>query len=264
MTISGLCVDIQIASGNHNCWSTHTSITQSFASCNIPDLLCFLDNVLHCLPSFTKVIILSLHSFLTSFLTWFIMTCISCAITLITALWRNLYLPLCNAFWQPANIWATLASSFLQRAHSMSSSNPQQAYFCGDANALYVAPRQNKTNGGVDFRRLCQLISLNITLLLRPLSLDWLLHCFCVKAFTFCFPDYYRTFSAILLLLIIKHLPPFYTPKSSPTSLCVAQTLWYFYSAIYITCFDCNFPLSNCIKFWDLVSGWLVSGLLEL
>ena len=97
-----------------------------------------------------------------------------------------------------------------------------------------------------------------------PLSLDWLLHCFCVKAFTFCFPDYYRTFSAILILLIIKHLPPFYTPKSSPTSLCVAQTLWYFYSAIYITCFDCNFPLSNCIKFWDLVSGWLVSGLLEL
>ena len=111
MTISGLCVDIQIASGNHNCWSTYTSITQSFASCNIPDLLCFRDNVLHCLPSFTKVIILSLHSFLTSLLTWFIMTCISCAITLNTVLWWNVYLPLCNAFWQP-NIWAMLAFFF--------------------------------------------------------------------------------------------------------------------------------------------------------
>ena len=142
MIISGLCVDIQIISGNCNCWSTCTSIIQSIASCKIPDLY-FYDNVLCCSSSLTKVIILSLHTFLTSFLVWFIMTCISCAITLNTALWQNVYLPLCNTFWQHANIWAALASSFLQWAHSISS-NPHWAGFCGDTNVLYVAQGKTK------------------------------------------------------------------------------------------------------------------------
>ena len=59
MTISGLCVDIQIASANHNCWSIYTSITQSFASCKTPDLSNFFDDALHCSPFLTKVIMLS-------------------------------------------------------------------------------------------------------------------------------------------------------------------------------------------------------------
>ena len=46
MTISGLCVDIQTASGNRNPWSISTSITQSLASCKIPNLSYFLDDVL--------------------------------------------------------------------------------------------------------------------------------------------------------------------------------------------------------------------------
>ena len=157
MTISGLCVDIQIASGNGDYWTTSTSITHSFVSCKIPDLLYFFDDVFRCSHSLTKVIILSFHTFLTSFLIWFIMTYVSCAITLNTALWRNVYLPLSNTFWQPVNIWTMLASS---RAHSISSSNPQRARFCGDTNVLYVAPRENETNQGVDFRRSWQLISL--------------------------------------------------------------------------------------------------------
>lgn len=41
MIKSGLCVDMQKASGNRYCWSISTSITQSFASCKIPDLLQF-------------------------------------------------------------------------------------------------------------------------------------------------------------------------------------------------------------------------------
>ena len=122
-----------------------------------------------------------------------IMTCISCAITLNTASWWNVYFPLCNASWQPGNIWAMLPSSFLARAYSIPSSNPQQAQFCGEAKVLHVAPWQSKTNWGLD---LCQVmpahISFNITLPLRPLSLDWLLRCFCVKAFTFCFPNYFQ------------------------------------------------------------------------
>ena len=71
MTISGLCVGIQIASGNRNCWSSSTSITQSFASCKIPYLLYFFGNVLCCWP-LAKVIILSLQTFLASFfdLSW--------------------------------------------------------------------------------------------------------------------------------------------------------------------------------------------------
>ena len=162
MTISGLCVDIQMSSGNHYCWFMSTSITQCFISGKIPDLLYVLDDVLCCSPSLTKVVILSLLTFVTSLLTWFIMTYISCAIILNTASWRNVHLPLCNTFWQPGNIWATLASSFQQRAHSISSWNSQRGWFCGDPNRLYVAPRQNKTNRGVDFRRLCQLISLLI------------------------------------------------------------------------------------------------------
>ena len=101
-------------------------------------------------------------------------------------------------------------------------------------------------------------IPFNITLPLRRLSLDWLLHCLCVvKAFTVCFPDYFQKFSAILLLLIIESLPPFYIPKSSSTNLRVTHNLWYFYSAIYITCFDCNFPLSTCLQFWKLsLTDW--------
>ena len=91
-----------------------------------------------------------------------IVTCISCAITLNTALWWNVYLLHCNAFWQPANIWEMLDSSFLEREHSISSSNPQRARFCGDAKVLYVAPRQNKTKQEFYFRRLCQVISLSI------------------------------------------------------------------------------------------------------
>ena len=62
MTISGLCIDIQTASGNRNCWSTSTSINQSSASCKIPLLLYFLDDILCCSPSLTKIIVLSLHS----------------------------------------------------------------------------------------------------------------------------------------------------------------------------------------------------------
>ena len=67
MTISGLCADMQIASGNSNYWSISSSITQSFALCKIPDLH-FLDDVLRCSPSLTKVTILSLHTFLLSWL----------------------------------------------------------------------------------------------------------------------------------------------------------------------------------------------------
>ena len=37
-------------------------------------------------------------------------------------------------------------------------------------------------------------ISFNITLPRRPLSLDCLLHCFCIKAFTFCFPNFFQKF----------------------------------------------------------------------
>ena len=106
-------------------------------------LICWLDGLLLFIP-FTR---LSFFSLCITPIT--IMTCISCAITLNTAFWRNIYLPNCNVFWQRVNIWATLDSSFPQRAHSISSSNLQRAWFCGDSEVLYVPPRQNKTNQGV-------------------------------------------------------------------------------------------------------------------
>ena len=55
MNISAFCVNIQTASGKRDCWSISNSITQSFASCKIPNLY-FLSNVLSCSPSLTKII----------------------------------------------------------------------------------------------------------------------------------------------------------------------------------------------------------------
>ena len=57
-------------------------------------------------------------------------------------------------------------------------------------------------------------ISFNITLQFRPPSLDWLLHCFCVSPFNFCFHDYFQNsrwfccFSSLnLFLLFICPIP---------------------------------------------------------
>ena len=98
-------------------------------------------------------------------------------------------------------------------------------------------------------------ISFNITLSLRPLSLDWLLHCFCVNAFTFCFPKsrkWFCCFSSLKLFLL------FIYPSPVLPIACFTHNLWHFFFAIYITCFDCNFPLSSCIQFGDVVSNWLI------
>ena len=122
--ISCLYADIQTTSGTRNCCSTSTPITQSFASCKIPNLSYFLHVLRGSTPSFIKIIVPSLPTFLISFQTWFIMTYIWCRITTNIVLWRNVYIPLCNAFWQPVNLWAMLASSFLHRAQSVSTSNP--------------------------------------------------------------------------------------------------------------------------------------------
>lgn len=164
--------------------------------------------------------------------TWFIMLYISCATTLNTASLLNFYLPQGNAFWQPTNMWTTLASSFPQEKIIFKSPTSSILWWC-QCVACFSKEK-------------C--FSYNITLPLRPLSLEWLLHCFCLYPFTFYFPNYFQKFSAILLLLAIKALPHFYISKFNSTNLCDNHNVWHFYSCVFNFCFNCNFPLLTCVQ----------------